>query len=763
MVAADKATTVIAGRDITAESADNDLAGAAPALAKLQVVYGHDVSTVMARNQLAIGRATPLGLLDPRTEVSSAKLRSNFYLYEAMPNAKLNATSIAGDLSYESALPKVYKAVAPVVQTQGDMSVVPTETHFNAGQGSVALDILQQMPGPQSVLNVLARDDVSVNAIHQFGLDSGGHVAVVADLQDGSNFYGQFATTSLGGDRSPVRIVAEQGDVRYSAALDFVKGVRMIAGRDIEASSVGSISLLHQDASESSLVQAGRDVHFSTLDTVGGLLLGGPGQLLMAAGRSIDPYTSNGIKASGNLNNVALPKGSADISVLAGVSFGQGDMTQATAAYFQLLGGLGGDAYVGMLYDQVILQRGQGNARPFVSLSLAERMVATRALVGDATYQAAVVRFMQQRYDASLGTQAALEKFGALTPAVQATVLGNLLTPVWVNTVPAQDRLEQALKLAGQLGNPNAQALIDFVNLRDPARQVSDVRAALQRFDALTVDQQALFVDKVLVKSVKDAIAQASLLPEGQRDAAQSLAYNAIDAVFPSSSTDKTHINMGASQIQTQQGSNITVLNPKGGINVGQLTAEVSSSKTASDLGIITAGGGDIGVVVRDDITVNTSRIFTLVKGDEVLWSSVGSIDAGRGAKTSTAAVVPVYYLDSSGKLQIDVTSAVSGSGILATGALYLSAPRGDINAGDAGIKADKIAVGGGTLVNADAIVTPQITGAPPAPAANLAVTAPVPQNATAAGSKDGDQDDSSKKKKRKRNILLDFLGFGDS
>ncbi|RZL02100.1 MAG: filamentous hemagglutinin N-terminal domain-containing protein [Rubrivivax sp.] len=764
VVAASKALAVTAGRNIAASSSDNDLAWTAPVPARLQLVYGNGISTVMARNQLDLGRATPVGLLDPVSESKAAAARPSysFYLYESMPDAGLSVASIAGDLSYESALPSVYNdSRQRVGDVQAGISVVPTDSGFMAAQGSVSLGDLWQMSGEKSNLTILARDKVSVNVIHQFGVDGGHHPDVASDSTAASTFYPVWVDPVLGGDRTPVRIIAEQGDVQYAFDLELTKGLRMIAGRDIEALNAASIELTHQSNSESSLLRAGRDIRFSQASIVGGLLLDGPGQLLVTAGRHIDLYTSNGIKASGNLSNSALPKGSADVSVMAGVSLAQGDITQASAAYFQLLGGLGGDAYLGMMYDQIVAQSGQTGARPFASLTLAERMNATRTMVGEVDYQAAVVRFIHQRYDAKLSTETALARFNTLSPAVQSTLLGNLLTPLWVSTVPSQDRLNRALSLAGQLGNPHNQALIDFVNQRDTKGQVTDIRTALQKFDLLTADQQAIFLGKVLVNTVKQSIDQAANLAADERDAAQAVAYNAIDTVFPSASTDVTHINMGASQIQTQQGSAIHVLNPKGSINVGQLTAEVAGSKTASDLGIITAGGGDVGVIVRDDVIVNTSRIFTLVEGDEVLWSSVGSVDAGRGAKTATAAIVPVYYLDAQSKLQIDVTSAVAGSGILATGDAFIAAPRGDINAGDAGIKAKKISVGGGKLVNTDAIVAVQVTGAPPAPAVNLAVTAPVPQN-TAAGLKDAQQDEDGPKKKRKRNILLDFLGFGD-
>lgn len=754
VVAADQNITVVSGRNVGVTSTDNELASS-PVSAPLQVDYGQKTATVLARNDLVLGHTVPVGMLDPSREITGNPAPFSFYLDQPTTNAALSVAAIAGDLTFKTPLESAYGNYLFLLSSRPVLAQIPGMTSLVAANGSVTAGSMQQLSGGASVLNILARDDVLMSATDLITYGDGTLPASFVFLQTGT-------VDALNQDRSPVRIVSEQGDVKYDQAMILTKGLRMIAGKDIVAAKVGRIELVHASDRESSLLQAGRDIQFSQEANNGGLSVNGPGQLVVTAGRNIDLYASSGIKARGNLDNAALPRGSADITVMAGVSFAQGDITQASAAYFQLLGGLGGDAYLGMMYDQILAQGGQSGARPFASLTLAERVSATRALVSDATYQDAVVRFIHQRYDAKLGTEAALARFSALTPAVQATLLGNLLTPLWVNTVPSQDRLNQALSLAGQLGNPNNQALIDFVNQRDTKAQVTDIRVALQKFGQLSTDQQAIFLDKVLVNTVKQSIAQAADLSASERDAAQAVAYNAIDTVFPSVSTDLTHINLGSSQIQTQQDSTINVLNPKGGINVGQLTAQVATSKTASDLGIITAGGGDIGLLVRDDAIVNTSRIFTLVHGNEVLWSSVGSIDAGRGAKTATAAVVPTYFVDDTGKVQIDVSSAVAGSGILATDDAFIAAPRGDINAGDAGIKAKKIAVGGGKLVNTDAIVAVQVTGAPPAPAVNLAVTAPVPQN-TAAGLKDAQQNDDGPKKKRKRNILLDFLGFGEN
>lgn len=152
-------------------------------------------------------------------------------------------------------------------------------------------------------------------------------------------------------------------------------------------------------------------------------------------------------------------------------------------------------------------------------------------------------------------------------------------------------------------------------------------------------------------------------------------------------------INLFFSQIKTEHGGDIELLAPGGLINAG--LASAAEGKTASQLGIVAVGSGDVRAYVRDDIQVNQSRIFTMGGGDLVLWADQGSIDAGKGAKTAHAAPAPRQVVKE-GKVTFDLSGSISGSGIgvldtvkgVASGNAYLIAPNGDVNAGDAGIRA---------------------------------------------------------------------------
>ena len=178
--------------------------------------------------------------------------------------------------------------------------------------------------------------------------------------------------------------------------------------------------------------------------------------------------------------------------------------------------------------------------------------------------------------------------------------------------------------------------------------------------------------------------------------------YAAIAALFPEKNGPYDgDIKMFFSQVKTEQGGGIDLLAPGGMINAG---LAVSSALIGSDgkpikgahqLGIVTAGGGSVRAMVRDDFAVNQSRVFTLQGGDILIWSSEGDIDAGKGAKTA-AATTPPQIIRRGDKFVLDTSNSISGSGIgvllgregIAPGSVDLIAPKGTVIAGEAGIRA---------------------------------------------------------------------------
>jgi hypothetical protein len=146
------------------------------------------------------------------------------------------------------------------------------------------------------------------------------------------------------------------------------------------------------------------------------------------------------------------------------------------------------------------------------------------------------------------------------------------------------------------------------------------------------------------------------------------------------------------STIQTDGGGNINLLTPSGGIDAG-LAINIAP-KSADQLGVIAFQSGAINALVRDDFQVNESRVITLGGGDVVAGSSEGNLDAGKGVALNGAVQQSVTY-DIYGNPVVTLLPAVTTSGIrsaspggsgIKPGAIVLFAPRGVIDAGEAGI-----------------------------------------------------------------------------
>lgn len=180
--------------------------------------------------------------------------------------------------------------------------------------------------------------------------------------------------------------------------------------------------------------------------------------------------------------------------------------------------------------------------------------------------------------------------------------------------------------------------------------------------------------------------------------------YRAIDALFPGSRNEDDAENpfagdltLAFSRIYTLAGGDISLAVPGGLLNVGLANPPASFLNNPRDpslLGIVAQRSGSVRIFTHDDVLVNQSRVFTLLGGDIAIWSTFGDIDAGRGSKSSVSVPPPRVIVNNAGQVTLDLTGAVAGSGIrtiatdenIEAGDVDLIAPRGIVNAGDAGI-----------------------------------------------------------------------------
>lgn len=351
---------------------------------------------------------------------------------------------------------------------------------------------------------------------------------------------------------------------------------------------------------------------------------------------------------------------------------------------------------------------------------------------------------------------------------------------------------------AGALASTYLPQLVSYMQTLQGDSNLS-TSDALTQFKSLDAKQQSQFINTVfyaeLRASGRDAIDSKSL-----SFGDYSRAERAILRMFPDFTKNTSLVNQTGSlmnafkeisgeaisspgdlklfysQIRSERGGRIELLVPGGLINAG-LAVAGTLNKPATDLGIVSVRGGDVDAFVRGNFQVNQSRVFTLGGSDLMLYSALSNIDAGRGAKTSSATPPPVLRIKN-GQVFYDYSSAVSGSGIAALtatggapGTVDLFAPYGEINAGEAGIRsAGNINLGARVIIGAENIQAGGVTtGVPAVSTAGLSISAGATTDPTSS-SKSGEQLAKSASSQAGSNkstflpsfITVEVLGVGD-
>ena len=507
-------------------------------------------------------------------------------------------------------------------------------------------------------------------------------------------------------DKQPARIVALNGDVAPTIAplaertvvvgdvitrftelptlndVTLAKPVQIYAGRDII-----DMRLIGQNVSNDSItsVTAGRDVKYTLVQLSGttpalpygsDFRVGGEGQAYLIAGRDVQlaPSTNSvirGFRTIGNVDNPYLAPRSASANILFGV--GGGIDTSAFIGKYLAPGTYGGGSpsQVAPTFDGTAAK---GSTTAYYGYDLVDYNYARAS---DAAFNAAVDRALAD-YSATLAVDKQarfakldfLDRFRALDVATQTALVA------------------QGSGVFGALP-VNAQQGLAYRVFFDELRNVSNP------------DLKDSYLNYARANTAIDTLFSAK---NGYTD-------NLASTVTP---VKTGNLDMTSSVVRTEYGGDVNIIGPGGDALLGGLTVD------SRPQGILTLRGGNINIFTDGNLTVNSSRIFTLSGGNITGYSANGNIDAGRGKKTSS--FLPPLVVDylNYGSAFIDLGGLSTGAGIGtlvtlpggASGDVFLLAPRGDVDAGDAGIRssgslfvvalrvlnADNVAVGGKTV-----------------------------------------------------------------
>lgn len=229
--------------------------------------------------------------------------------------------------------------------------------------------------------------------------------------------------------------------------------------------------------------------------------------------------------------------------------------------------------------------------------------------------------------------------------------------------------------------------------------------------------------------------------------------------------------------VRTGSQGSISILTPSGGISM----APSIFGNPLTPPGIVTELGGGVSIFMESSLDIGQARVFTLRGGDVTIWSSSGDIAAGAAPKTVVTAPPTRVTVDRTSALVVtDLGGLATGGGIgvlaavegVEAGAVNLIAPKGTVDAGDAGIRATgDITIAAAAVVNADNIAAggQSVGAAAPAPAAVSAPVAPAtttPAAATtsAAESMASGQTQASEEPEPAPSVFaVEVLGYGGS
>ncbi|MEH6420003.1 filamentous haemagglutinin family protein [Pseudomonas sp. CGJS7] len=341
------------------------------------------------------------------------------------------------------------------------------------------------------------------------------------------------------------------------------------------------------------------------------------------------------------------------------------------------------------------------------------------------------IRTIGNRNNAGLAFEGAdlVLRFGVGPGLATADFAGRYLDPANAEAAPYRDWLVQFMARidADQRDRQGSAAA--------PA-SAADAQQAWQAFQAQPQNVRQLLVDRVFLDVLKRA-GRDTQDRNSPNFGKYVDGYRAINTLFPaqlgytanqleggSNGADKPvatgRLDMRGSTVQTERGGDIRILGPGGDVLVGSVGAPptvIDSGGTVrvgpNQQGILTLDVGDIGIFTDGSVLLAQSRVFTQGGGDLTIWSSNGDINAGKGAKTSSDKPPVRYFCDDDHNCRIDARGLVSGAGIATLqtapgakpGDAVLVAPRGTIDAGDAGIRiAGNLIVAAQSVANADNI-----------------------------------------------------------
>jgi filamentous hemagglutinin family protein len=584
------------------------------------------------------------------------------------------------------------------------------------------------------------------------------------------------------GDTDPIHIYA--GVDITNSLINVPKEAEIIAGRDIVNLYFTGQNLNQTDTT---VIQAGRDILGTTESSAifnlpyvvsSDFVLGGPGNLLVQAGRNLGPFINSavvdniaypgGIQTVGNLYNPWLTSSGANLTVLFGVAGGI-DYSAFEQAYLD-------PANFSQLDGSLFVQSTDalGNSTPVRSEQIYAPVLAQWLRTYDPADFAAIFGSVGAYPDTTAGnaaltsasysqSQAMYQAFIKLKPLLQDQFLIN---DVYFNEL-------------AQAAEPTSPSYLQYF------RGYWAIDTLFPTSMGYTNNLAAYTVNPDTIDADHPRGVPTRTLVDGQP--------------VPATTVETGNADLRLATLETASGGNITILGPGGTFIAGSV---VRTSTQAADRvtrygvdaadslaygainseavqrissipigyeGVLTLNGGNIDAFTDGSFLVNQSRVFTEAGGDITMWSSNGNLNAGQGPRSASSFPPITVVTDLDGYSTVDSAGSVSGAGIGAfqraptdpVSSIILIAPAGLVDAGDAGVRATgDVLVAAARVANADAFSAGGTISGVPSRGAVVTTTPTSAASSTAAAQAATsaiNQDNSG----RPSVITVDSLGFG--
>jgi len=658
---------------------------------------------------------------------------------------------------------------------------------FSAGD-LVSLVIAMSDSNPSLLPGAFSAASVSLASINATG---GGNVTAAVGL--GFGIPGVEPTTSEyllrlyhnentthAGDTDPVRIFAG-GDITQSL-INLPKAAQIIAGGDI---SNLFFTGQNANAQDTTLVSAGRDITTTTAtSTINNLpylvsnnfVLGGVGNLVVQAGRDIGPFINSavvnnvsyagGIQTVGNFYNPWFSDGGANLSVLFGVAGGV-DYAALRETYLNPANAAALDRALFVLTPDNLGINRPDRTRPIYAPILAKWLRSNAPASFETIFGTTV--FPDTAAGEAALTNAAYPQAAALYSAFGA------LDPLLQNQFLRQEVLFNELQ---QPAIPTSPSYLQYYRGYRAIQTLFPVSAGYtNNLSVYTTDPTTITADS------PQGIPTRNLV-NGQPATAQTVATGNAD--------------LRLATIQTLNGGDLTILGPGGNfvagsvvrtstqaaqrvtrfgvpqsasLTYGQLASRNTNRISAIPIGyegVLTLNGGAISAFTDGNFLVNQSRVFTQSGGDITMWSSNGDLNAGQGPRSASNFPPVTVRFNLDGYSEVDSAGSVSGAGIGAfqrrptdpASSIILVAPAGEVDAGDAGVRATgNVLVAAARVANSDAFSAGGTISGVPSLAATPAAIAPT-SAASAVASQNNNSNSGNDTANRRSIISVDVLGY---